>query len=87
MLTPQQQYVDAEPLLVQGYKRMKQREAKIPKNAKVRLTEAAERLVQFYDEWGKPDEAAKWRNELEALPKPAPLPASLPAEKAADKKP
>ena len=31
------------------------------------LTEALERLVQLYDAWGKPDEAAKWRKELEAL--------------------
>jgi hypothetical protein len=23
-----------------------------------------ERLVQLYDAWGKPDEAAKWRKEL-----------------------
>lgn len=40
-----------------------------------RLTEAAERLVQLYDEWGKPAEAAKWRKELAAaqsrlLPQP-----------------
>ena len=31
------------------------------------LTEALERLVQLYDAWDKPDEAAKWRKELEAL--------------------
>ena len=34
---------------------------------KARLTEALERLVQLYDAWGKNDEAAKWRQEWEAL--------------------
>ena len=44
---------------------MKQREAKIPLQSKIRLTEALERLVQLYDAIGKKDEAAKWRKELE----------------------
>jgi hypothetical protein len=26
-------------------------------------------LMQLYDEWDKPDEAAKWRTELEAARK------------------
>jgi len=30
-----------------------------------RMRDALERLVQLYDAWGKPDEAAKWRKELE----------------------
>jgi outer membrane protein assembly factor BamD (BamD/ComL family) len=42
------------------------REAKIPPQSKVRLTEALQRLVQLYDAWGKPDEAARWRKELDA---------------------
>ena len=25
------------------------------------MTEALERLVQLYDDWGKPDQAAEWR--------------------------
>jgi hypothetical protein len=37
----------------------------------VRLTEALERLVQLYDGWGKRDEAARWRAELEARKAPA----------------
>jgi serine/threonine protein kinase/tetratricopeptide (TPR) repeat protein len=65
-LLGQQKYAEAEPPLVQGYEGMKQRGAKIPPPAKVRLTEALERLVQLYEAWGKPDEAAKWRKELEA---------------------
>ncbi len=45
---------------------MKQREAKIPASAKVRLTEALERLVQLYEAMGKKDDAARWRKELDA---------------------
>jgi molybdenum-dependent DNA-binding transcriptional regulator ModE len=29
------------------------------------LTEALERLVRLYEKWERPDEAAKWRTELE----------------------
>ena len=56
---------------------MKQREAKIPANGKVRLTEALERLVQLYDATGQKDKADTWRKQLEeakAAAKPHPKP-------------
>lgn len=37
------------------------REARNPVRSKRILAETAERLVQIYDAWGKPEEAAKWR--------------------------
>jgi hypothetical protein len=46
------------------------RQAQIPAGAKKSLTAALERLVQLYDAWGKPDQAARWRPEREKLPKP-----------------
>ena len=46
---------------------MKQREKTIPPQRQVRLTEAIERLVQLYEAMDKPDEAAKWRKELDAI--------------------
>ena len=64
-LLGQKNYAGAEPLLLAGYEGMKEREAKIPPQGKPRLTEALERLVQLYDAWGKPDEAAAWRKRLE----------------------
>ncbi len=70
-LLGREKYTEAEPLLLAGYEGMKQREAKIPANSKFHLTEALERLVQLYDAWGKPDEAAKWRKEMEAHSKAA----------------
>jgi tRNA A-37 threonylcarbamoyl transferase component Bud32 len=65
-LLGQKKYTDAEPLLVGGYEGMKQRQAKIPPQGKIRLTEALERLVQLYEATGKKDDAAKWRKELDA---------------------
>jgi serine/threonine protein kinase len=65
-LVSQKRYAEAEPLLLGGYEGLNQRQAKIPANSKDRLSEALERLGQLYDAWGKPEEAAKWRQELEA---------------------
>ena len=65
-LAVQQKYAEAEPLLLQGYQGMKQRQAKMPKEAMNRLIEALTQLVQLYDAWGKPDQAAIWRKKLEA---------------------
>jgi tetratricopeptide (TPR) repeat protein len=66
-LLEQKKYADAEPLLVDGYRGMKARLAKIPREQqKAYLPEALDRLVHLYGDWGKPDEAAKWRMELAA---------------------
>jgi len=61
----QRKYADAEPLLLDAYHELKDRASKIPPQSKVRLTEALGRLVQLYESWDKPAEAAKWRTELE----------------------
>ena len=58
---------DAGPLLRTGFDGLTQRAARTPVPAKVRLPESTKRLVQLYDAFGKPDDAAKWRRELEAL--------------------
>jgi hypothetical protein len=46
---------------------MKARAASIPPAAQPRLAEALRRLVDLYTAWDKPDEAAKWQAELEAI--------------------
>jgi TolA-binding protein len=73
-LLGQQKYADAEPLLLAGYEGMKQREAKVPPQGKVRLTESLERLVQLYEATGQKDKAAEWRKKLEVT-RPAKPPA------------
>ena len=64
-LIGQQKYADAEPLLHDGYKGLKALAAENPALANS-LTRVMECLVQLYDAWGKPEEAAKWRQQLEA---------------------
>jgi hypothetical protein len=67
-LLGQKKFDEAEPLLIKGYEEMKEREAKIPAPFKHYLTEAGERVVRLYEDWGKPEEAAKWRAELARKP-------------------
>ena len=66
-LVGQTKYAEAEPLLLMGYQGLKQRRDRIPASAKNSLTVALGRLVRLYDAWGKKDEAAKWRKEMEAM--------------------
>lgn len=66
-LLDQKKYTEAEPQLLAGYQGMKKHESKIPDREEVRLTKALERLVHLYEAWDKPDKAAKWRKELDAI--------------------
>ncbi len=63
-LLGQKKFTEAEPLLLSGYQGMKQREEKIPPRARIRVSEALERLVRLCEATGKKDEADKWRKEL-----------------------
>src|SRR6202035_410398 len=62
----QDKCAEAEPQLLSGFEGMNEREAKIPPQAKIRLTEALERLVKLYEVWNKQDQAAAWRQKLDA---------------------
>ena len=70
-LLGQKRYAEAEPLLVAGYEGMGRQLPKIPPRFRGRLPEAADRLVDLYAAWGKPDEAARWRAERAKYPPPA----------------
>jgi serine/threonine protein kinase len=76
-LLGQGNFAEAETLLLTGFEGMKRREATIPPDAKVRLSDALERLVQLYDATGKPAEAAKRRAELYAGAEAAPPPRQI----------
>jgi tetratricopeptide (TPR) repeat protein len=70
-LLSQKKYTDAEPLLLQGYQGMKQREAKIPAPQRRRLAETLVQIEQLYDAWGKTDQAERWRQKQpQAPPRP-----------------
>ncbi len=69
-LLGQEKYAEAEPLLLGAYQAMysaeKQTGHRFPGASTTdRVTEALERLVHLYDARKTPDEAAKWRKELE----------------------
>ncbi len=63
----QKKFQEAEPLLVEGYEGMKERDAKIPHAAQPRLAEAIRRLVDIYTAWEKPEQAAEWQKKLDEL--------------------
>jgi tetratricopeptide (TPR) repeat protein len=80
-LLGQKKYAEAEPLLVQGYQGLRKvlapgaaRDADPtpPSTRQLRIAEALDRLIQLYDQWGKPDEAATWRNERDKRKAAAP---------------
>jgi hypothetical protein len=73
-LLGQKKYADAEPLLLAGYEGMKQREATIPPQGKIRLTEALERLVQLCEATDRKDKATGWQAKLDAARAPASKP-------------
>ena len=73
-LLGQKKYEEAEPLLRQGYEGLttpqEARDVGPTAFAQRRRVEALGWLVQLYEQRGKPDEAGKWRKELEAVRRP-----------------
>jgi serine/threonine protein kinase len=65
-LLGQKKHAEAESLLLQGYQGMKEREKTIPRQGKIRLAEAAERLVQLYEARQQPEQARVWQEKLKA---------------------
>jgi eukaryotic-like serine/threonine-protein kinase len=55
------QFEDAEAHLLAGFEGLNRREAKIPPTARIRLTQAIDRLIQLYEGRANFTRAAKWR--------------------------
>ncbi len=53
-------FAEAEPLLLEGYAAMQENR----RVAVGRKREAIERIIQLYESWDKPDQAAEWRKRL-----------------------
>jgi hypothetical protein len=67
-LAGERDFPAAEPLLLDAYKALAERRDQIlPRGRETILREAAERLVQLYEAWGKPDQAEAWRKTLGEL--------------------
>jgi eukaryotic-like serine/threonine-protein kinase len=60
-----QKYSDAEPLLLAGYEGLKQRSARMPAIQRKWISFAGEQVVDMYQRWPKPDQAAAWRAKLQ----------------------
>lgn len=71
-LLGQKKYAEAEPLLLSGYEGMKKRESQNPTDTKARRKETVQRLVQLYEATGQSDQAAEWKQKLEAFDQSAP---------------
>ncbi|WP_165250275.1 serine/threonine-protein kinase [Paludisphaera soli] len=69
-LLDQGKHAEAEPLLLQGYEGLERKKAGITAFERRPLAEAAERLVRLYEATGRPEEAAKWREQARAEPGP-----------------
>jgi eukaryotic-like serine/threonine-protein kinase len=60
----QGKFAQAEPLVLAGYEGLKTRESALSGKTKPRLAEAAARIIQLYEAWGKKDKAESWRARL-----------------------
>jgi non-specific serine/threonine protein kinase/serine/threonine-protein kinase len=69
-LLGQKKYPEAESELLQGYQDMKPPGPFPVAIIRLNQIEALGWLVQLYEEWGKPDQAARWRKERDALRSP-----------------
>jgi len=77
-LAGQGKYEEAEGHLLSAYRGLKERESNVPPQfgewtddgqlvigPRERLTQVGQRIIDLYTAWGKPEEAAKWRAELD----------------------
>jgi hypothetical protein len=63
----QKRYAEAEPLLVEGYQPMEARKDLTGVRDRDHVERARVWLVQLYQAWGKPAQAARWRSKLPIL--------------------
>lgn len=63
-LRGQEKYGAAEPLLLAGYAGLQKHAVKIPMENPRVLSQAGERILQLYESWSKPEQAAQWRQTL-----------------------
>jgi hypothetical protein len=64
ILTSEQKYSEAEPLLLAAYDGLSRAAQTHPNDLNPRVREALERLVQLYEAIPRPDEARRWKGKL-----------------------
>lgn len=70
-LAEQKKFGEAEPLLLQGYAGLMD----APKVSESERRQAVQRVIDLYEAWGRPDQAAEWRSRLPVID---PVPAANP---------
>jgi serine/threonine protein kinase len=68
-LAGQKKYDDAEPLLINSAKELLATYAKLSSDDRVLARAAAQRVIEFYGTWHRPEDAAKWRKQLAEVKK------------------
>ncbi|MGL4555817.1 MAG: protein kinase domain-containing protein [Gemmataceae bacterium] len=69
-LARQERYAEAEPLFLGGYAEMESQRGKAVTVITLQISETVRRLVRLYEDWGRPDDAAKWRAKLPPVKRP-----------------
>jgi tetratricopeptide (TPR) repeat protein len=64
-LAGQDRYAEAEAFLLSGYEGITQRNGSVPVASRSRMEEAGKQIIELYQDWGKPEEAASWRQKLQ----------------------
>jgi eukaryotic-like serine/threonine-protein kinase len=65
-LAGQKKYPEAEPLLLSGYEGMVRLAPTISGVGRSDSELAVSRIMQLYEDWGKPEQAIVWRQKLQA---------------------
>jgi hypothetical protein len=63
-LTGQKKFAEAEQQMLEGHTGIQRHVGVQPAVRPSDLTEAVNRIVALYEEWGKPDVASEWRTKL-----------------------
>jgi tetratricopeptide (TPR) repeat protein len=66
-LAGQKKYAEAEPLLLASANVLKSYKGKLTAVQRQRVLAAVRRVVDLYEAWQRPEDAERWRKELEAL--------------------
>ena len=69
-LAGEKKYAEAEPLLLEGYQGMAARKDRIGVPDWYQVDRARVWLVQLYQAWGKPAQAAEWRKKSRSAVSP-----------------
>jgi hypothetical protein len=69
-LAGQKKYADAEPLLLDSARALAGAYAKLPPPVQRQVLAVVQRVIDLYDAWDRPDDAAMWRKKLQELTAP-----------------